>query len=391
MSAPSRPGLEPDELVDAARVQTGLDDFGGDSYREGLEILTRGMETESSLSTIGRHVARGHVLRLLASRLQIEDWYRKHPEIDAQKTPAPIVVLGLPRTGTTALSALLACDPETRSLRTWESSAPTPPPEKSTEDTDPRIDRARASQEQMHAAFPAMKIMYDAEPTGPTECQDLLGMDFKTEHFCGMYRSPTYAAWVRGCDMTSAYRLHHRTLKLLQWRCPPNRWHLKTPVHMLSLDALDREYPDARFIMTHRDPARVLGSVCSLIQVTRSMASDERDPLELGKEQVDIWSLALERAMAFRGRIGEERFADLPFREQVKDPIGSVERAYAKLGIPFTEAARAGMTSWAAEHRKGRHGEHQYRLADFGLAIEPVRERFRAYVERFDVPLEEGE
>lgn len=378
------------ELIEAAEKHAGLDDFGGDSFCHGLEVLSTALAEEGELSEVGRHVARGHLLRLLVNRLRIEGCYRRHPEIGEETTPAPIFVLGLPRTGTTALSARLARDPATRSLRAWESSAPTPPPQTSTQDTDPRIERARAEQEAMHAAFPDMKKMYDAAPTDPTECQDLLGMELATHHFSGQYWVPSYTAWLLEHDMTEAYRYHQRTLKLLQWRCPPNRWHLKTPVHMLALDALDRVYPDARFIMTHRDPAAVLGSVCALIQVTRSMASDKRDPLRIGREQLELWPLALERAMAFRERVGEARFADVFFTEQLRNPVGVVERAYERLGIPFTEAARRRMAAWAQTHRRGRQGTYTYRLEDYGLDAASVREQFRAYVERFDLDPEDA-
>jgi hypothetical protein len=377
------------ELIETAKAEAGLEDFGGESFRQGLEVLVTALVAEGELSEAGRHVARGHLLRLLTNRLRIEDWYRRHPEIERQQTPAPIFVLGLPRTGTTALSARLARDPDTRSLRGWESRAPVPPPKAATQDTDPRIEHARAEQEAMHTVFPELKRMYDATPTDPTECQDLLGMSFETHHFSGQYWVPSYGAWLLAHDMTGAYRYHQRTLKLLQWRCPPNRWHLKTPVHMLALDALDRVYPDARFIMTHRDPAAVLGSVCALIQVTRSMASNNHDPHRIGREQLELWPLAIERAMAFRERAGEERFADVFFAEQLADPVGVVERAYEKLRIPFTQRAREIMTAWAETHRRGRHGSYTYRLEDYGLDADHVRERFRLYIERFALELED--
>lgn len=376
-------------LIEAAKVHSGLDDFGGDSFLEGLGVLTAALAEEGELSEVGRHVARSHLLRLLVNRLRIEACYRRHPEIEGEETPAPIFVLGLPRTGTTALSARLARDPDTRSLRAWESSAPTPPPQAATQESDPRIERARAEQEAMHAAFPDMKKMYDAAPTDPTECQDLLGMELATHHFSGQYWVPSYHAWLLDHDMTPAYRYHQRTLKLLQWHCPPNRWHLKTPVHMLALDALDRVYPDARFIMTHRDPASVLGSVCALIQVTRSMASDKRDPHRIGREQLELWPMALERAMVFRERVGERRFADVFFGEQLRDPVGVVERAYGKLGLPFTPTARQRMAAWAETHRRGRQGTYTYRLEDYGLDAAGVRERFRSYIQRFDVDSED--
>ena len=382
--------MDPEVLIEAARGDTGLDDFGGEGFREGLGVLCGALDAEAQLHEVGRQVVRNQLLRLLCNRLRIQDWHTRHPEIADQLVEAPIFVLGLPRTGTTALSALLARDPDTRSLRTWESSQPVPPPEAATQDSDPRIAQAEAGLAAMHAAYPEMKRMYDGEATGPTECQDLLGMELKAPHFSGQYPVPSFDAWNLQCDMEPAYRIHRRTLQLLQWHCPPTRWHLKTPVHMLALPALVKVYPDARFIMTHRDPARVLGSVCSLIQLMYRIASDWDDPAELGRQQVELWSEALRRAIAFREEAGEGRFADLPFSALLADPVGAVAGSYAKLGVPFTEEARARMKGWATEHRRGRHGEHRYSLADFGLRADEVRERFRFYLERFDIPEEEA-
>ncbi|MGH7897701.1 MAG: sulfotransferase, partial [Candidatus Binatia bacterium] len=232
-----------EEWLDAARAQTGLDDFGDASFRDGLERLATALESEARLSETGAQIARAHVTHLLATRLEIEDCYRKHPEIDEQAVAAPIFILGLPRTGTTATSYLFSCDPDTRSLRFWESQRPVPPPETASEHTDPRIAATQATFDAMHSAYPELVSMYFATATSATECQDLLGRSFRAQHFCGQYRVPSYAAWQLGCDMEPAYRYHRRQLRLLQWRCPPTRWLLKTPVHMLSLDALDRVYP----------------------------------------------------------------------------------------------------------------------------------------------------
>jgi hypothetical protein len=379
------------ELIERARTQTGLEDFGGEGFRDGFDRLIGALDAEAQLHDLGRQVATHLVVRLLVNRLRVTDWLHRHPEIEQQEVPAPIFVLGLPRTGTTALSGLLACDPDTRSVRTWESSDPVPPPEASTQDSDPRIARAEAGLAAMHEMFPEMRSMHDATATGPTECQDLLGLEFKAPHFAGQYHIPSFDLWVRSCDMVPAYRTHRRVLQLLQWRCPPTRWHLKTPVHMLALPALLEVYPDARFVMTHRDPARVLGSVCSLIRLMYRVASDWDDPKTLGREQVDLWATALERAVAFRDTLPSERFVDVPFAEQLADPIAAVERAYEGLALPFTPQARERMAGWAAAHRRGRHGEHRYRLADFGLDAAEVRDRFRFYLDRFDVPEEEAE
>ena len=228
--------------------------------------------------------------------------------------------------------------------------------------------------------------MYDTSATASAECQDLLGMEFRTQHFCGSYLIPSYDTWQRDCDMQPAYRYQKRVLKLLQWRCPPTHWHLHAPVHMLSMEALDAVYPDATFLMTHRDPVSVLGSVCSLISSSRSWGSDVRDPDALGREQVDLWSTALERAQRFRDRAGETRFADIHFADLLADPIATIARAYTRLAIPFSSEARARIHEWAAAHPQGRHGRHHYQLADFGLDEAAIRIRFDFYTRRFGIP-----
>ncbi len=371
-------------LVADAVGQTGLEDFGDDSFREGLEILTESLAAEADLTALGEEIL-GHRLRmLLANRLRVEGEYRMHPDIARQAVEVPLVIIGLPRTGTTALSQLVAADPQIRSLRLWESSDPVPPPESATEDTDPRIEEASRGLEAMYSAFPRMKSMHLQTATGATECQDLLGMAFRTAHFDGMAHVPRYTEWVTNCDMATAYQYHRRVLQLLQWRCPPRLWHLKTPVHMLALDRLLETYPDARFLWTHRDPAEVLGSVCSLISYTRSWVSDRVDA-DLGERQIDLWSEALARAMAFRNAAGEERFADIGFGDLNADPVSTVERAYGQLGLALSEEGTRRMSDLAAANPRGAHGVHEYALEEFGIDPREVRKRFAFYVDRFDL------
>jgi len=381
--------LSADALEDMARERTGLRDFGDGTHREGLERLVDSMNEEAGLSESGEVMLLHRLVNLLTSRLQIEDAYRAHPSIDEEKVEGPVFVIGLPRTGTTALSQLVAADPQFRSLRTWESSAPCPPPETATEHTDPRIAEAEAGLAMMNEMFPLMETMHHAEATTATECQDLLGMSFRTVHFDGFARVPAYLAWVTESDMRSTYLYHRRVLHLLQWHCPPRLWHLKTPVHMFSLDALMEAYPEAKFLWSHRDPAKVLGSVCSLIHYCRSWASDRDDSMELGAEQLERWWLGVSRAMDFRARVGDERFADVAFADLQTDPIGTLDAAYKRVGLTFPEASRRAVTAWASGHEPGAHGTHTYDLADFGLEAGQVRERFAPYLEAFAAEVEE--
>jgi hypothetical protein len=376
--------LDADEIERDARAQTGLSDFGAPAFREGLERLVRSFNEEAELTETGEVMQRVRLATLLASRLRIEDAYRRHPEIEREEIDGPVFVIGLPRTGTTALSQLVAADPQFRSLRMWESSSPCPPPESATEGTEPRIAEAEAGLAMMYEMFPLMRGMHHQEATTATECQDLLGMSFRTVHFDGFGRVPSYLAWVTDCDMRASYLYHRRVLRLLQWHCPPTLWHLKTPVHMFALDALLEAYPKARFLWSHRDPAKVLGSVCSLIHYTRSWSSDRDDAVELGAEQLDRWWLAVSRAMDFRSRVGDERFADVAFAHLQVDPVGALAEALERIDIGFPDASRRAVTRWATGHTPGSHGQHRYDLADFGLDADRVRRRFAPYIESYE-------
>jgi Sulfotransferase family len=376
--------FDADELEDGARAATGLDDFGSPYYREGLERIVAALNTEADLNDMGRVIQHATISNALIQRLRIEDTYARHPEIDDQVVGGPVFVIGLPRTGTTALSQLVAADPQFRSLRMWESQAPTPPPEAATQHCDPRIAQAEAGLKMLDDMFPLMKTMHNSEPTAPTECQDLMGMSFRTFHFDGAVRAPGYLAWLMNCDMRETYTFHRRVLKLLQWHCPPVLWHLKTPVHMFALDALVEAYPNAKFLWSHRDPAKVMASVCSLIRYVRSWSSDRDDAEELGAEQVDSWVEGVRRAMDFRARHGDERFADVSFADLQTDPVRTLQTSYESLGLTFTDATRDSVTRWAHEHRPGSRGTHEYDLADYGLTPGGVRERFADYLAAYD-------
>jgi hypothetical protein len=345
------------------------------------------LAAEADLNAIGWMAHETQIAGYLAERLRIEDWYRRHPEIATGKIGGPIFVTGLPRTGTTALSHLLASDPDTRSLAMWESQEPTPPPERTTYTTDPRIAAADA-RNAFFRGDPDFLRMYDGTATSPTENIDLLGQHFATQHFEGMAHVPSYIRWWLDCDMVPAYRHHERVLRLLQWRCPPTRWFLKSPPDLCHLDAFATVYGRARIVWTHRDPAKVLASVCKLICIVRRMQTDQVDLHELGREQLALWSEGVRRALAFRREAGEERFADVFMDDLVADPIATVARLYDRVGLPFTAPAESAMRAWSAEHPQHKHGALPYTLEEFGLSRGDVREAFRDYTQHFDVRLE---
>jgi hypothetical protein len=381
--------LAPAALCDAARAATGLDDFGDATFRDGLDVLCDALTREARLADAGRAAFHGQILGYLCERLRIEDWHRRHPEIGTAPVSAPVFVTGLPRTGTTALSNLLAADPAARSLRLWESHHPTPPPETATYETDPRIAVADAMLAGMKAAIPELAPLHDDTGASPTENQDLLGQHFRTQHFEGQAHVPSYVRWWLACDMVPAYRHHRRVLQLLQWHCPPTRWNLKSPPDLCFLEAFVTVYPDARLVWTHRDPAKVLASVCTLIAALRAVLADDVDLHALGRSQLALWSEAVRRGLAVRRRLGEDRVADVMMDELVARPIETVRELYARLDLGLGEVAVAHMRAWQAANPQHKHGAVAYTLERFGLRLGEVRDAFAEYVRHFDLRLED--
>jgi len=379
------------DLMQRAQAATKLEDFGPDSFREGLERLVHALDCEARLTARGAAALDAQIVHSLSQRLQVEDWYRRHPEIDAQQIVAPLIGLGLPRTGSTALGCLLGEDPAIRSIRNWEASTPCPPPETLTEDTDPRIELARQSLARRAELFPRMRTMFPSSPTTPTECHGLQALDFKTHLFQAQAQIPSYSEWLNtAADMVPTYRYVKRILKLLQWRCPPRRWRLKNPSHTLFIEALDKVFPDARFWMTHRDIAAVIPSSADLYFELARAFSDDIDKTYLGRLNADTWELGMRRTIEFRAAGNEQRFFDVHFGPFQKDPLHAIERLYEFLGEEFTPAARARMQKWRAETPREKHGDHRYDPADFGLSAQGLRERFRFYTDRFDVVTPRG-
>ncbi|MCJ8156117.1 sulfotransferase [Sphingomonas sp. LaA6.9] len=374
------------QLIDKAKAATGFDDFGDESFREGLQILTESADREARFTEMGAAAFDMQIVDLLACRLQVEDWYRRHPEIEEEEITAPLVGLGLPRTGSTALSHMLGEDPAARSIRGWEAMAPCPPPELTTQESDPRIARAEASMERRNRLFPRMKQMVPSTATSPTECQTFMGYDFKSQLFQAFAHVPNYVEWLNHkADLVPTYGYVKRVLKLLQWRCPPTRWRLKNPSHILFIDALAQVFPDARFWMTHRDVANVIPSVADLYCELSSAYSDRVDKAWLGAVTTDFCELGMRRMIAFRDAGHDDSFFDIQFAPFMKDPIPVIGQLYDWMGEDFTEEARARMLAWRANTPKDKHGSHTYDPAEFGIDIAALRTRFAFYSGRYGV------
>lgn len=369
------------DLIDRAVRETGLDDFGGDSWREGLEVLIRSAETEARFNDFGEQYFYNFCFQPLVNRLQIEDWYRRHPEIDDQEVAIELLGVGFPRTGSTALSHMLAEDPSARHLRMWEESTPCPPPGYSEESDRARIAAAeQAVTMGQNYMAERLRSMLPQSPTGPMEDHDLMALEFKAQYFLVTGHLPTYADWFANCDMEPTYRYEKRVLKLLQWRSPAGPWILKSPTHTMFLDAYDKVFPEARFVQTHRDVSQVLPSVCDLFYTMLQVGNPEIDPAYIGELNMEQWGLALDRCLEFRRDPGRDaRFYDIGFTAFQADPVAEIRGLYAWLGRGLSDGTERRISDWRQDNPRDRHGRHEYDGGQFGLTEARLAERFGAY------------
>ena len=363
-----------EDLMARAAADTGLDDFGDGAFREGLEILVRALGAEARLNAVGEGFLYPRIVGHLAQRLQVEDWYRRHPEINDVELLPPLFGVSLPRTGSTALSFLLAQDPAVRYLRMWESGQPCPPAS-TVEGPDPRIGHSGLDDAGTKQHVPA-------DEHGPMECLELMSLDFKSQIFQAFAQIPSYSEWFVDTDLTSTYLYERRVLKLLQWGESPRPWRLKSPAHVLSLDALDRVFPDARFVMTHRDPTDVMLSVCDVYADLIGVFTDHMDRAYIGRLNVGQWSTGMRRVLSFRDGGADDRFYDIDFRAMQADPIGEVQGLYEWLGEPVSDVFESGMRRWWSENAEHREPSVKASPESFGLDLDAVRPKFADYVER---------
>ena len=377
--------LDPERLIAAGRRRGGGEAFEDTTFLEALYRLVRALSTEARLTLLGRIVARETIIAHLATRLRLEHDRRRHPEIAAERVERPIVITGLPRSGSTLLHTLLAQDPANRVPQTWEMLRPSPPPERDTYEGDARIAATERELRWFHRLVPAFRTIHPVGARLPEECVVLLSYSFLSSQFCSMYVVPSYQAWMRKLDLCPAYQLHRRILQHLQWRCRGDRWVLKAPAHLAALRELCAVYPDVAVIMTHREPLEVLPSEASLHTMLRQAFSDAVDPIMVGREMTELTADELRVGLQARdaGCAPSERFLDVRYRDLLEDPMASIRRIYAHFEIPLTMVAEVRMRQCLADSPKDKHGVHAYSLAQFGLSEDEERARYRDYRERF--------
>jgi hypothetical protein len=379
--------LDAEELLATARDRTGLEDFGSSGWRDRYDLLLRTLNDEAELSPLGRYHTRDVLLSLLEARLKAEQLLVDHPEILDTPIKAPIIIYGLPRTGTTLLQRLIARDEGLRHLKYWESENPMPlgSVEKPLPDPDPRIRKAKIRLALLHWAAPMIVDMHEMKAEEADEELWLMAMDFASFFFTGGYFVPSYTDWLSNADLTDSYRHLYRMLQIMQWYRPGERWVLKSPQHLGHIRALLNVFPDATLVQTHRDPCTAIGSILSTVAYAARFNTDRPNPTAIGQSLNEMLEGMLRQSIEQRPA-GDDRFVDVHFRELVADPIAEVRRIYLKADRELTPETEAAMRQYLEAERGSGHAKHVYDLADFGLDHAERRQALRFYSERFNVP-----
>jgi hypothetical protein len=378
-----------DDLVTRACERAGLDDFGGDSWREGLQLLVDTCESSPGVNPGGRDFVYGQFVDALWNRLRVVEYCKQHPEVADEQVQRPLVILGLPRTGTSLASYLLDQDEQRRSLLTWEAEDSVPPSTPETLYTDPRSLKKKAELDTLAEGLKAANIpmVHWDEADGPTECVFVQNQDFKAYLWEAYMPSTAYAEWLLQTDMTSAYTYERAVLQMLQSRAP-GVWSLKMPSHAVHIEALLATFPDARIVWAHRDPFKATASFLRLNYLSRAVIGADVDVDVIVPNVLRQLREHVDRPLATRRRLGNDRFFDLHYADLMRDPIGVMRWLYDWAGDDLTTSTEQAMLAWLDDHPQDRHGVAPYSLDGSGVTRADLEPIFDEYLSEFDVALE---
>lgn len=382
--------LDPEALMHEARQATGLRDFGDDAFRERLDVLCAALRDEAGLSLVGTTAAFGLITGLLKSRLLIEDLCRRHPEILAVEIARPIIICGLPRTGTTHLHNLMSADPGMRSLPYWESLEPVLASSEQPGEgqPDPRLARTDMAVDLINTSMPHFRRMHEMTVDHVHEEIQLLAIDFSTMLFETMAIMPSWRDYYLAHDQTPSYVYLKRILQVMTWLRGGRRWVLKSPQHLEQFGPLVTTFPDATFVVTHRDPASVTVSLATMVSYTARLSVGHIDPVTISAYWADRVETMLRSCVADRALLPPERSIDIGFDQFMADDVATVERIYELAGEPMTASIRDAMDAFMREHPRGRHGTINYEPARLGLDLVERRRALGFYSQRFAVASE---
>jgi len=374
--------LDPDAILSAAKRRTGFAKFGDERFLEGLRRLCDSFERTADLNPLGMILVRERLVQYSINRLKLEDHFLKHPETADAPMRKPLFVIGLPRTGTTLLYNLLSQDPHCRPLMTWETLYPGPDPLLHGETVDPRRRLTRRSLRFIRGIMPQMKHIHPVDPDGREECTWLLNNTFMTPGFVMDGQVDDYLDWILAktpAELLPVYRDYRRQFQMIGWGDTTDRhWITKSPLHLSGIGAMLEVFPDGCFVQTHREPANVIPSACSLVAVMWGKNSDAVDPHTLGPKVAGLMSQMLDHALAARQQ-SPERICDIRFGDLVKDPLGTVRLIYERFGYELSDEFQHRMERWMQDNPQHKHGVHRYSPEQFGLTSAGIDAQFGDY------------
>lgn len=375
--------LDPAVLRATAEARTGLVAWGDEAFGERLDVLCRSLREEAGLSAAGTAIVFEQLVQTLSGRLLVEDLVARHPEIEDVVIDRPIIICGLPRTGTTHLHNMLAADPGLRHLPYWESLEPVLPAAEEGVEPDPRLARCAAGLDLLESVLPEFKRMHEMTVEHAQEELQLLAYDVSGMLFECSAHLPAWSAYQRTTDQDASYAYLRRVLQVLQWQRGGERWVLKSPQHMEHYGPLLRTFPDATFVVTHRDPVAVTASVCTMVAYAARMACDEPDPVAIARQLSGRLEDLLHACVRDRDLLPADRSVDIRFEDFMADEEGTIAAIYALAGQPLDDRARRAMADFRALHPRGRHGFVDYDLAALGLDAEAIDAALADYRARF--------
>ena len=378
-----------DAITAAATAIDGLDDFGDGSYREPFEKLLWSLEHEAELNAIGRAVQYQRMVDILATRARVQDYLKRYPEIRDEVINEPLVIVGLPRTGTTMLHRTIAADNRMYAPLWCEVRFPCPALDwDGSSAGDARIPAAQAEMQAMVDANPELLAIHPMDALGPDEDIMLLEQSFYSFMPQSAVHVPTYDAWLEAQDHTPGYEYLKLLLQFLQWQKKrtgqqAERWTLKAPHHLHYMDLVFKVFPDAKVVQSHRDPVDTIPSLTSLIFGVWMIYSDKADPRVAGEVWARKFARGMAKTMAVREQMGEGRFLDLWFKDTVSQPLEEIRKIYDFLGMALTPEAEAEMARWQDFNRRELRPPHEYTLEQYGLSEEGLQQQFADYRRQF--------
>jgi len=378
--------INADNIIAKAKRKAG---FTGSipKAERGLHKLVQSINKEGCPNPFGALAVKGLLERILYGRYKMEQEMAKNPWIEDQKIEQPVFIIGMPRTGTTILHAILHEDPAHRSPLAWECLLPYPAATPENFRDNAQLHTIEKEFGQLFKLVPDFRRKHYMEADSPQECLGITAFDFNSFQFSAQLYLPSYMDWFSDeSDMLGTMRFHKRFLQYLQsGGVKGERWLLKSPVHLRRLPEIFEIYPDARIIMTHRGPADIVSSTASLISSVRTLYSDNEDPNVTGKEQAMLWSKYFDRFIESRKILDrEDQIIDLKFEDFVVDQVETIEKIYTRFGWELSDEAVNNFRNFLAENPREKHGKHKYSLDNFGLKEDEVNQQFSKYLEFYN-------